>query len=291
MFLSELLDAVASERDLASSTLACFYRPALSSLKQFCSSEPTLEDLDRQKINAWIQWQLAKKTNARTIDRNRRAILSLWRDAYQNDLLSFSPDRVKKIKKAPLIVQAWTEAEIVKLLKTIENTGKLKGLAPKYQVSNRDFYWTLVAVGYQTGLRLGDLLAMERSWIRVDSSGVGFVSVVQNKTNRVKTSRIDAETMKRVDALIAQQPNRRLIWPMGVRREALYRMFRAIVKESGIRKGTFRWIRRSGVTHVERDQPGRGWLHAGHSDPRTAMLHYLDRSQLTGVIVSPTLPS
>jgi integrase len=133
-------------------------------------------------------------------------------------------------------------------------------------------------------LRLGDLLSLEREWIRKDSEGTGWIRIQQAKTSRLVSSRFNPSTMVLIDRLMSENPNRRLIWPLWCRRESFYLRFRALVKQSGIRHGTFRFLRRASATHVEQLAPGTSYLHAGHADPSTTLRHYLDAEQLSGAV-------
>jgi hypothetical protein len=69
----------------------------------------------------------------------------------------------------------------------------------------------------------------------------------------------------------------------------LCKVLREIVAEAGVRKGTFKWFRRSSITARERIEPGLGTLAAGHATGDMARKHYIDRSQLDPVPLPPAL--
>jgi len=69
------------------------------------------------------------------------------------------------------------------------------------------------------------------------------------------------------------------VWPWPYRREALYRHFNRLVTAAGIRRGTFRWLRRTAATQAERVQAGSGARLLGHASRATTEAWYIDRSQ------------
>lgn len=274
------------EKGVAPSTILCYYKPAISSFKRFLNRNPVLTDMTDESLNAWVSKCLSdKKTTITTIRQRRSAVLALWRAAYRAKLVDIKPDRIRRLTRPSPVVVAWTRDELKRLIAICDSLGD--ELMPRSTLKRRDFFRTLFLVGYETGLRLGDLLCLERDWIRTDPTGCGFVTVVQNKTKLQKTSRIEASTMAEVDNLMAQQRNRRLIWSMNCDRRIVYRTLKKLVARSGVRQGTFRYVRRSGVTHVEQMAPGTGYRHAGHADGRVTLSNYIDRSQLDDQIVSP----
>ncbi len=285
-FLSVFVDQ--HQTGVAENTVVCFYKPAISSFQKHLGRAPELKDLNDETINDWTKSGLAKKVNLVTLAKRRSAILALWRYADLIGRVPFGPRRIRKLPKVTRVVDAWTREEVVKLLDAIAKSNWTETTMPKSVLNKADFFHSLALAGYETGLRLGDLLDIERDWLRVDETGAAFVTVVQSKTRVTKTSKIEASTMVVIDRLMAQDPNRRLIWPLNIKRPCLYRAWRQIVKSAGVRRGTFRWMRRAGTTHVEEHNPGCGYLHAGHTDSRVTAAHYIDRSQLQSRIVSPT---
>jgi hypothetical protein len=106
------------------------------------------------------------------------------------------------------------------------------------------------------------------------------LQLVQAKTGRVVVVRLRPQTLAVVDRLVVGQPPGSPVWPLWGRREAFYRAFRRLVFVAGIRPGTFRWLRRSAVTQLERIAPGQGTRLAGHLHRSTTETWYVDRSQL-----------
>lgn len=286
MLLTDLLDLALARKDLpvCDGTKNNWYIPAIADYRDCLGAEPAIEHLCRDCINAWLDKRVSQnKLSCYTIKSRRGAILAIWRAAVEMDLIDSFPTKIRKLKLRRKNPTAWDRDEVQRLF-LYALYGQDDKKMQKTHLSQRLFFASLIAAGYDTAMRLGDLLSLERDWIRTDKSGAGWLSIEQSKTGIMVSCRINPSTMILIDRLYADNPNRRLIWPLGVRRESLYRQIRAIVKESGIRCGTFRFLRRASATHIEMRAPGTSFRHAGHSDPATTRRFYLDAEQLNGAV-------
>jgi integrase len=284
--LSELLEQLIlqHENGLANSTVQCFFKPALSDFSRFLGHEASLSDLTRDNVNRWLIHKTESGCAPSTIKTRRNAILGLWRYAYESELLEDEPKRIRKVRLTYLGVDAWTPEEITRLVATaIEGKDSYLGTTG---LVHSLFFGSLISAGYDTALRLGDLLALRRDMIQVKNR-CGYIRVVESKTGKVKSARLYPHTMSLIDQLWDLKPDREKIWPLWCRREQFYRSFNTLVKRAGIRKGTFRWLRRASITQVELIQPGWGTIHAGHSDPIITKRHYTDGKQLNEEVTAP----
>lgn len=273
-FLTEFVNN--HEYGIRSSTCDVWYKPAIADLRRFLNREPTLGDLTRETINRWLAWKVEAGCPPATVRTRRNAILALWRAAFEADHVDDEPKKIRKVRVPAHAVEAWTRQEMNQLLAHM--SGFMPDKLLSTGLSKRLYFRSLALAAWDTGLRLGDLLSMEREWIR-DVGDRGRISVLQRKTQRLVHCHFSSVTMREINRLMVQQPDRRLIWPLWCRREQFYKTFRGFVRGSGIRKGTFKWIRRASATAVELERPGHGYKHAGHSDPRVTNAHYIDRSQ------------
>ncbi|QDV23423.1 tyrosine-type recombinase/integrase [Aureliella helgolandensis] len=288
MLLTELIDLILKEKELPVTvgTRNNWYLPAIADFKAFLGRNPCITDLSRECINDWIDRRVAESTLSRsTIKTRRGALLAIWRGAHELEKIDHSPIRIRKIAVRRQNPVAWNRAEIQQLF-TYALTELPPRNLPKTELPPRLFFASLIAAGYDTALRLGDLLSLEREWIRVDTDGAGWINVEQSKTGTFVPCRFNPSTMLLIDRLMSTSERRR-IWPLWCRRENFYRQFRAIVADSGVRKGTFRFLRRASTTHVELEFPGKGYLHAGHASPDVTVRHYLDGEQMLNHACSP----
>jgi integrase len=106
------------------------------------------------------------------------------------------------------------------------------------------------------------------------------LTVRQAKTGSPVAIQLRPETLQAIQRQTNGRAATEPVWPLWGRREAFYRAFRKLVAASGIRKGTFRWLRRTAATQVEIVAPGRATELLGHQSRSTTESWYLDRSQL-----------
>ena len=73
------------------------HRWAINSLAKHLGREPDQSDLNRDTINAWLFAELSRGLGATTVHFERRALLSLWRDAFEEGWCEVAPARIRKI--------------------------------------------------------------------------------------------------------------------------------------------------------------------------------------------------
>lgn len=250
-------------------------RTSLAAWAKVAGHVLTLDDLRDEPLNAYLDWLRANRAPD-TVRTRRGNLLILWHWAYQEELIDLAPRRIRRLRPIPRQPTAWTVQEVRELIATAERLpGCFHGT-----VRRRAAWWSsLIRAGYDTGLRLGDLL-------RLRTVEVGpLISLVQHKTGRPVNLQLRPATLAAIDQTLADEP-RDIVWPLWGTEETFFGHMRALVRLAGIRPGTFRWLRRSAATQVERVEPGRGTELLGHASRSTTETWYLDRSQLT----TPPLP-
>lgn len=218
--------------------------------------------------NRWIDTMRRDKAPD-TVRTQRTNLLCVWWWAYREHYVNEPPLRLRRLRPTKRQPEAWTLHEVHTLLATAEADQR------------RPLFWgSLVRSGYDTGLRLGDLLTMPISHV------AAVIQMRQHKTGFPVAVQLRPDTLDAIRRQTTGRDTTDLVWPLWGRREALYRAFRHLVASSGIRPGTFRWLRRSAATQVETIQPGAGTALLGHASRSTTEQWYLDRSQLA----HPPLP-
>jgi len=230
-----------------------------------------VDELDEQSVAMWLR-ELAKTRAPATVRSKRSQILVLWRAAAEERLCE-GPSR--RIRVAPVPFRnptAWTVAEV----EAIQDAAA--GISGRHAcgLPRATLFVLAIRLAWATGLRWGDLVRLEVS----DIQPCGTVAVTQHKTRRVVVRHVDAETMRLLAESLRICP-RRLAVPWPASGETFRQQFRRIVRRAGVRPGTWKWLRRAGVTDAEARRPGAGAEHAGHApgSPVTAR-HYLDRTLL-----------
>lgn len=168
--------------------------------------------------------------------------------------------QLRPVKLDELTPTAWTTQEIVAL---IDACAFIRG------AERQSYMRSLIAVAYYTGLSQGDLHRLERR----DFDAAGVLRTKRNKTGR----RVVACVSPAILALLDERPAKGPLWPCSTSREAFRRVFARVVKRAGLR-GSFKTLRKSSGTAVEKLHPGRGHEHLANSR-QVFERHYLDPSQ------------
>lgn len=197
-----------------------------------------------------------------TVRSYRSDILSLWNGAADCNLLPYPVMRRILLPKIPdLLVDCYTIGEARQLLAA---TSTLIGRY-RWGVRKRDYWNAAIRLGWDTGLRRGDVIRFRMDSVRPD----GVVMVLQSKTQKIVPVKLRPSTVQALHAISGNYPLR---WGTDV--TYFTRHFRRLVKASGVGRGTFKWLRRASGSYVESLQPGAGYKHLGHSGPGVFNRHY-----------------
>lgn len=244
------------------------YRQAVRSLNRFAGRQVTLDELAPDLVNSWIRSLTVAPT---TIAHRRRHALTLWRAASEDELCPPPAMwKIRRVRTPPRVPLAWT-AEEVRLL--AHAAKQLDGDYPKNGV-RRSFFWQVaLRVAWDTALRTGDLLLLDPGIFRAEHKTV----VVQHKTGKPVLVGIHPTTASFLKAV----PHWPFIvwWPYSD--EYFRTEFQTVVKLAGL-KGSFKKLRKSSGSDVERHHPGWGSAHLGHSfGPKISHMFYFD-PRITG---------
>lgn len=235
---------------------------------EWLKCDPGIDGLDYQPVNEFLAHLQSIGKRPETVAGYRRAILVVWNEAYREGDNNNPPLRVRRIRTPRHIIEAYSHAEILKLLDHVSSLG---GFFPN-GIKRTDFWQGAIHAAYSTALRRGDLLALKRNQIGDD----GISHVLQNKTGYPITVRVSSEALAAIDRMRVDE--RALPWPY--HQNALSRQFRKIAKTIGLR-GQFRWLRRSAGSYAQRETPGNGTRILGHRSERIFHAHYEDH-EITG---------
>lgn len=106
--------AYVNEKELATSTQG-FYRDAISQFRRFLEREPMLADFAQDPFNRFLTAAQERRAPA-TVKGYRRALVALWRCAFERGDVEAEPKRIRRIKAPPPIPDAWTPAELARLV-------------------------------------------------------------------------------------------------------------------------------------------------------------------------------
>jgi len=224
----------------------------------------TICQLDADRLNDFLGSLAVSPTTRHNI---RRELLTLWRFAFDRQWTREYPARVRRIAPRYAAPQAWSYTELVAMLRQAE--ADQTQIHSRSRVRRCDVLPAWISVGYESGLRLGDILALRKEDFRN-----GCVSVRANKTGKVTVRRLSSNTQGRLDILAEKSPDGTVFrWTL-TRRRAI-EVWGAFLKENKFR-GSSKWLRRSGATALENVTPGMATRWLDHSNPALAKRHYLD---------------
>lgn len=230
----------------------------------------TLKD---SSVNLWLA---GLKRSATTRANYRRMALTLWRAALDHRLTEQSIGRVARVKAPVPPPVAWTKEELFRLLDAADaQVGHFRSGCPKAL-----FWRGWILTGYYTGIRRGDLHGL-----KVEQYRAGRLWVVQHKTGQPLGKILPPDCATVLDELIRIGDGNTIFW-WALARKWCYIHFRRLLASAGM-KGSTKWLRRSGATHVEIDMPGSASRFLGHLSPQLAQKHYLDQTQLADRIPFP----
>ena len=273
----QLLDYYVQNHEfgLKQNTIACHYRPAVVLFVR-ATACTDISAIDRDMVNRFVDWLRVQNLSPETKRSRRRGILTLLQYAFNEGLIANPLYRIKKIAAPRRTPRAWSIAQIQHLVTVIESMDR-----PAICRVPASLWWSsLVRAAWDTGLRLGDLLSLERDWIQSD----GILRIVQSKTQREHIVQLNPSTLEMI-CRVQSLSGSRLIWPMDFVRRKFFSEFKSIVKEARMH-GTFRYLRRGAITHAELLEPGAGQRLAAHQDSRTTRTFYLDPQLLPRQAIS-----
>lgn len=252
------------------------YVIAADLFERWAGSPVRLDEIDERSVSEFLR-DYAEKVAAATVRAKRVALLALWRAA-SDDGLCDDPvgRRVRRCSVPESVVEAWTKAEVEKLLET---AGSLK--RQHSSGMPRSEWWQLaIRVAWDSGLRWADQVAVQVQAVRPD----GTVSVRQNKTGKLSTFTFSPSTMQALHESLQRCP-RHLVIPWDASGETFRDQVTRLVAKAGIRAGTWKWIRRGSGTDVELQEKGAGHKHLGN----TAAV--FDRSYGDKAIIGRAIPA
>lgn len=265
MTLNDLLDVLLTIRRVSPAAAVLYWR-TLTMFGEYLNRPPELHDLNDETVSRWIA-HLEASLSQWTIAGHRTRILALWRFAARRDPEMPLPREVRRAPPPEPMPEAWTTDEVQRLL-----------VACKKVSEGKAYFRALILCGYESGLRRGDLVRLERSQISQD----GTIARRMRKTSQPHYVRVQASTAALVLSLPGLCP---LAIPWGSKKYT--RLWQELRKLAGVSEGGLQKLRRTGATYVARDygiDAARDFL--GHRTP-SMVAHYVDRRIASPQIKQP----
>jgi site-specific recombinase XerD len=217
-------------------------------------------DLTVDNIDAYLTRALGHLA-ASTVHNHRRMLSTLRKAALRDGLLVDDCTRpIRKVKHHLPMVRAWTHSEMRHLLAV---AAEMPG--GTLHCPHRVLLPAWILVGYSSGLRLGDMLAITFDSLRGDR-----LATVLQKTRQQHVVVLDANALEAIGSLPRRGPK---IFGSLVGRSRIIVAMRSLVKQAGL-TGSGKYLRRASATYAQMagiDASG----HLGHLTPGMKR-HYLD---------------
>jgi integrase len=254
-------------RDVKSETIRQ-YRICATLFERWAGGPVRLDELEEQTVSAWLRDYAASGVEPHTVRSKKVGILCLWRAAADEGLCEPPTRRVRAVRVPYKAVTAWDLSEVEQLLAACQ------GLKRWHSCGLRRSAWfdLAVRVAWDSGLRWGDLIHLPVSAIRPD----GSAAWCQSKVRRPVVFRLAPSTRDALVESLVVAP-RELVCPWPASQETFQDQVERLVSRAGIRRGTWKWIRRASGTDVECQQAGAATAHLGHvPGSRVAAQSYID---------------
>lgn len=260
---TEAIEQYILYRDLSAET-AAWYRRIGSVFTGWAGRDVLLEAFNGEQISRLL---LAKREAGRSthyIKSLRSGLVAMLREIRGDGPM----ERVRRVKTAPLDPQAWTPAEVERLLAACDS------MPPASR-----WRWVLtIAVAYYTGLDRCDLWRIEREHIGAD----GSMRFRRQKTGGAGYVRLPEEVVAMIDQ---HCPGKGPILHLGITPEWFRVIFAGIVARAKL-CGTFKKFRKTSGSLVEQASPGMGHKHLANT--RAIFERHYEARDVTREV--PTMP-
>jgi site-specific recombinase XerD len=252
-----LTEHFAVQRDLEPNTTKQHHY-IIDCVERFLNRKALMEDLNDNTVNRWLMDMQKTDLSRNSIKSKRRGLMTLWRAAFEQELIHEFPRRVRRIKCPANIPRCWSSAQLETLMAAAMATPGNWGRASKgAHIARADWWVAWILVNYNSGLRLSDMLRIERDQIMDD----GRFTVVQHKTGKPIDCRLPPEAISAVDKTSAK--TRKRIFGGVLNQRTIQEEFKFLLYRAKL-PGSIKWLRKSGATHCEALTPGSASQFLGH---------------------------
>lgn len=253
------------------------YGIALADFREFLGHDPTPSDLTDDNLAGLTGLLLSRENAPETINERTGRIRALWTWMAKRRLVEMFPT-VQNVKEPRRTPRAWTQDEIGRLFAACDAERK-----PVCGIPGSLFWRTLHAVLWDTGERIGALLALRWEWIDLATGRVNIPAEARKGGDQDMAYSLHPETI----ALLRQieQPRRELVFPWPGAPQSIYYPYKKILARADLpnnSKSKFHRMRRSVASHLQ--AAGVDATAAlGHSSADLTRRSYLDPAIVGGV--------
>jgi len=243
-------------------------------------------DLTDQTVTGWLAEE-SRSIGPVTINDKRRMLLTLWRAAWQQRLLSELPRDVPRAQELKRLPRAWEIAQVRELVAYLKRIpGSVDGL------SAASWWTSLVVCVYWTGTRIGAALQVRCEDLDL-ASGCILIRAETQKHRADQLFSLPPDVLRLLQSIWSAE--REFLWPWPYHRRTLFGRFRRYVEAAGLpapRTGRqlFQRLRRTSVSYAARESLELARRLAGHSSIELTRKHYIDERIATVPSAADVLP-
>jgi integrase len=234
-------------------------------------------EISSSLLSDWIA-DLQNRFAPRTCRNHRANVLTVLRFAADRTGNGEIPSRhVRRVNVPPPDPWAWTDGELSSL---VGSAKALRGtLKDRPKVPRSCYALSLIGSAYDTGLRKGDLFALDHPDIAAD----GTIRLRQNKTAHPHLCKLSLHVL----ALVRQIPYPRPLCWTGKNGDYTA-LWRELCNAAGVRYGLTQQLRRTAATSVWESNPAMVQQFLGH---RTSDMwrYYVDKSRSAKAVAPPPI--
>jgi integrase len=283
MTLRHLLDTEYAIIRALRPTAAYQFRLSLSRYGEYLGHEPTLEDLDPIRAQAWLGHRKTQ-VSAATARKDRTHLVALWSHAAKRRLVEQFPT-LPPLRAPQRIPRAYRVQDVSALLRmSLALMGDVAGLPA-------DWYWaSLIRLCWESAERIGAVLLLRWDDVDLDERWVIFRGENRKGSTRDIRRDISPELAGWMRHLKRKPTD--LVFPWVRDRTTLWYEFRKLAVMAGVTPRGFHGLRKSAASYVAA-AGGDATQLLDHSNPKLAKDHYLDESivrpRQTAIDLLPTL--
>lgn len=268
MTLRHLLDTEYAIIRALKPTAAYQFQLSISRYGEYLGHEPTLEDLDPVKAQAWLGHRKTQ-VSAATARKDRTHLVALWSHAAKRRLVEQFPT-LPPLRAPQRIPRAYRVQDVSALLRmALALTGVVDGLPA-------DWYWaSLIRLCWESAERIGAVKLLR--WDDVDLEERWVIFRGENRKGSTRDIRRDISPELAGWMRHLRRGPRDLVFPWTRDRTTLWYEFRKIAAMAGVTPRGFHGLRKSAASYVAA-AGGDATQLLDHSNPKLAKDHYLDES-------------
>jgi integrase len=259
------------------------YRTAITAFSNSLGCAATFTNLNDDAVERFIVWRSNTGVSHSTVNGDIACLCALWRYAWKKHKVEDLPRDVDKLRVAKRLPEAWSTQQLAAILRQCARQQGTIGIAPASQ-----FWLCLCLVLYETGLRVGALLAQPLSAFD-PQTGWLIIRAENQKQLADQLFRLHPDTVPMLSSL--PRSNEMLFpvpWKTAV--VILRNKLRDILGEAGLPQGArdlFHRIRRTNATYVcNAGGEEKASRQMGHSSVALTRNNYIDPRLLTNQFVA-----